>query len=204
MNAAIANVKADDSATGKRSDFEAMASYLLPYDPVMKKRLSSGKGDNNVSEITGEVSSTFGSKPGVGETGVHLRYHKREEYRALTDEQKKELKEWRLKTNPEKSTKKQKGNTAKGNQSKDKKRKMVSAVEKAVKKIMKKKSKEYDSDDIDAVIMSLQSKPHGNENDVKQPKTTRSEEKPTTNVSTAALRTIIRRAKNNTTKHAEE
>ena len=43
LNAAIAQIKADDGPNAKRSDFEATASFLLPNDPVAKKRQSSSK-----------------------------------------------------------------------------------------------------------------------------------------------------------------
>ena len=35
------------------------------------------------------------SKPSIGKTGVHLRYHKHHEYKKLTHEQRRELSEWR-------------------------------------------------------------------------------------------------------------
>ena len=38
LNAAIAQIKADDGPIGKRSDSDATASFLLPYDPIAKKR----------------------------------------------------------------------------------------------------------------------------------------------------------------------
>jgi hypothetical protein len=41
LNAAIAQIKADDVANGKQRDFEATASCRLPYDPVVKKRQNS-------------------------------------------------------------------------------------------------------------------------------------------------------------------
>ena len=34
------------------------------------------------------------SKPSIGKTGVHLRYHKHHEYKKLTHEQCRELSEW--------------------------------------------------------------------------------------------------------------
>ena len=35
------------------------------------------------------------SKPSIGKTGVHLRYHKHHEYKKLMHEQRRELSEWR-------------------------------------------------------------------------------------------------------------
>jgi hypothetical protein len=37
LQSAIASVRTDDGPTGKRNDFEAAATHLLPYDPVAKK-----------------------------------------------------------------------------------------------------------------------------------------------------------------------
>ena len=42
-------------------------------------------------------------KPGIGKTGVHLRYHKPEEYDDPTRPQKKELMEWRASHGGEKA-----------------------------------------------------------------------------------------------------
>jgi hypothetical protein len=43
LQAAIASVRTDDGPHGKRNDFEAAATHLLPYNPVAKKRLSGTK-----------------------------------------------------------------------------------------------------------------------------------------------------------------
>jgi hypothetical protein len=98
LQAAMASINVDDGPTGKRNDFEAAASYLLPYDPVARKRTAGQKRD--AASISGvdvddtTVSSTQ-TKQSIGKTGVHLRYHKNDEYAKLTTEQKLELKEWR-------------------------------------------------------------------------------------------------------------
>ena len=39
--------------------------------------------------------ATNDSKPSIGKTGVHLRYHKHHEYKKLMHEQRRELSEWR-------------------------------------------------------------------------------------------------------------
>jgi hypothetical protein len=85
------------------NDFEATASYLLPYDPVSKKHTTGAKRGlasiSDVSEInTAEISSvTHGgkSKASIGKTGVEFRYYKPPEYNLLRAEQKAELKEHR-------------------------------------------------------------------------------------------------------------
>jgi hypothetical protein len=102
LQAAIAAVKTDDKPAGKRNNFEKMASYIVPYDPVNKKcQTGSGQLTSNIS-ATEEVSSTFGSKVGIGKTGVHLRYHTKEEYDDLPVEKRTELHEWRRTMNPKK------------------------------------------------------------------------------------------------------
>jgi hypothetical protein len=102
LQAAMASVKLDTTPlTGKRNDFEAAASHLLPYDPVAKKRstvnLKRGAGD--ISNTTGAEISSFGAKEGIGSSGVHLRWHTNEEYGDLSPDQAEELREWR-KTDP--------------------------------------------------------------------------------------------------------
>jgi hypothetical protein len=104
LQAGLANVRSDKGAGGMRSDFEAMVAHILPYCPVSKKRTAGSKrGAADISSSvafadgdTAEISS-FGSKSGVGKSGVHLRFHKHKEYQQLNAEQKSELKEWREK-----------------------------------------------------------------------------------------------------------
>jgi hypothetical protein len=103
LQAAMAAIKSDDKVDGKRSNFEATASYLLPYDPVAKKKSTFDdrkRGAASISGVEGDdgghVSFAAGSfKASIGKTGVHLRYHTKDEYNKLTSAQKQELKEWR-------------------------------------------------------------------------------------------------------------
>ena len=94
LQAAMALIRNDDNpVVGKRSNFEATSTCLLPHEPVAKKRM------NNPARHRGpEISSIDSSqmKSGVGTSGVSLRYHKRDEYLKLKAEQKKELHEWRV------------------------------------------------------------------------------------------------------------
>ena len=108
LQAAMASIKTDQSATGMRNDFEASASHLLPYDPVQKKRTdrTGGKRDSaDISDVTGDIAnvSAFGGKKGIGKSGVHLRYHSPDEYKKLSVDKKDELREWRAKTGGGKS-----------------------------------------------------------------------------------------------------
>jgi hypothetical protein len=202
LNAAIAQIKADDGPTGKRSDFEATASFLLPYDPVAKKRQSSSKRDHDsiVSDVTGNVSSSFGNKPGLGKSGVHLRYHTKEEYKTLNAEQKLELKKWRETNGTEQKKGGNKGNNKSTSKKQNNSKKMISAIQKEVAKLFKGKDKDEDDDDLDGIIMSLQSNTaSANANNSEQTaKKARFVEDSTTKVSTSALKSIIRRARNST------
>ena len=100
------SIKIDTAPDGKREDLEGASTHLLPYNPVAKKRsvANSKKGAGEMSEMVGTEVSSFMAKEGIGKTGVHLRYHKPEEYKPLSSKQRNELREWRSK-NPKKSTK---------------------------------------------------------------------------------------------------
>jgi hypothetical protein len=100
LQAAMVQVQTDtDPATGRMNDFEATASYLLPYDPVAKKRNAGTKrGVATISDTTAEVSSLStksSAKVTKGKTGVEFRFYKGPEYAKLLSTQKEELKEWR-------------------------------------------------------------------------------------------------------------
>lgn len=100
LQAAMASVKIATAPGGMRSDFEAAASFLLPYDPVAKKRAGK-RGASQISALETETTEamaavTIGKKKnGIGKTGVHLRYHKAEEYAALNKAQRMELYEYK-------------------------------------------------------------------------------------------------------------
>ena len=97
LQAGMANVKTDDGPKGKQNDFEAAAAYIIPYDPVAKKKTTGKRynGDISAANATntqegGNISSTKG-KASIGKTGVHFRYYKPAEFRNLLKEQKTEL-----------------------------------------------------------------------------------------------------------------
>ena len=76
---------------GARHDFEKCAMLLLPACPVAKTRKTT-----DIKRPHAGISSTSGSgKAAMVSSGVHLRWHKYEEFRALSPEQKTELTEWR-------------------------------------------------------------------------------------------------------------
>ena len=134
LQAAMANVEDDTGVGGKRGEFEAAVAYLLPKDPVVKRKQTDGK------RLAGEISDTsatvgdFGTKPGIGKTGVHLRYHSNPEYFKLKPDQRQELREWR-KLNPDKA-KAGKDSDPKKRARQDKKA-MTAAIKKGVEKELK-------------------------------------------------------------------
>ena len=92
LQAAIANIL--DDKNGKRQDFEAAAAYLLPKDPVAKRRAMSHKCSSvEISDTSAMKVSAKGksSKVGIGTTGVHFCYYTPKDYAGLSKEQKKEL-----------------------------------------------------------------------------------------------------------------
>ena len=87
---AIAVIKSDDRPGGRIEQFENTAAFLVRFDPVVQKRQRAGAG------VRQHQVASIDIKKGVGKSGVALRYHSKDEYRRLTNEQKLELKEWRL------------------------------------------------------------------------------------------------------------
>ena len=97
LQAAMASIKVDTGANGKRNDFEASAAHLLPYDPVAKRRAQNSNKRNisSISDVQVRTDVSAVEKPGIGKTGVHFRYYKAAEYKKLTKEQRDELRKHR-------------------------------------------------------------------------------------------------------------
>ena len=101
----MASVKTDNGPNGLQNNFERAVSHLLPYDPVAKKQatgIKRGSALISLMEAHDGPNMTIAandSKPSLGKTGVHLRYHKHNEYKKLTHGQRHELSEW-LQDNP--------------------------------------------------------------------------------------------------------
>ena len=97
----MASIRTNDGPDGMKNDFEQSAAHLLPYDPVAKKHAagSNKRGSAEVSAVSYEATdvAAFGTKPGIGRSGVHFCYYDKSEYSKLTKEQKTELCEWRSK-----------------------------------------------------------------------------------------------------------
>ena len=101
LQATMASVKTDNGPNGLQNNFESAISHLLPYDPVAKKRatgIKQGSALISLAEVHDGPTTTIAandSKPSIGKTWVHLRYHKHHEYKKLMQEQHRELSEWR-------------------------------------------------------------------------------------------------------------
>ena len=162
LQAAMALVRNDNGPTGKLNDFEATASFLLPHDPVAKKRTSTGK------RPAAEISDASGSelrvqpKTGIGRTGVSLRFHTKDDYNELNPDQKEELREHRNKREHEgkgRNLTKGKGKTSPKKQTNDHKRlkTMISeAVAKQIESSATKKSQHDETaDEMRSYIMSV-------------------------------------------------
>ena len=101
LRAAMAIIRRDRTPDGLLFNFEEAASFLLPADPVAIKRTAGNKREsglisavNDGQDETAQVSFVD-TKPSIGKSGVHLRYHEQKEYRKLNKAQKDELREWR-------------------------------------------------------------------------------------------------------------
>ena len=209
LNAAMASVRTDtgdDGTGGMRNDFESTVAHLLPYDPVAKKRHTNNKrgAGYQISEVEAEadVSSTTNTKPSIGKTGVHLRWHKGEEYKLLTKPQRDELWRWR-EDNPNhpdaKPPGKGKGNKSKGRGTKREysKKQISSLVNKRVKfELAKKEDKKKEEEGEQAMIMSLIQAIKNNPSLTANTSSVGANEQPAANSTESTLRSILKKAKN--------
>ena len=74
LQAAMTSIQIDTSPSGKRNSFEATATHILPYDTVAKKRTPNKRGSSDILDTSKAEVYRFGTKAGIGKTGVHLRY----------------------------------------------------------------------------------------------------------------------------------
>jgi hypothetical protein len=89
VQARIANIEGDDSITGKRNNFEAAVTHLLPADSVVENNNNNHRSNNRT------VMSAVTIQSGKGKSGVDLCWHPLKEYKSLNDAQRDELKSWR-------------------------------------------------------------------------------------------------------------
>ena len=84
VTTALSHIRLDDGANGMREDFERSVAFLLPTDPVRKKRgakrsaaqISAVGAANPSNKGKGKGGKKVGFKPNFGKTGVELRYYK--------------------------------------------------------------------------------------------------------------------------------
>ena len=76
LQSAMASVQINTGQLVKRNSFESTDTYLLPYDPVAKKRTYNKKGSTEISDTSKVEVYSFGTNTSIRKTGVHLRYHK--------------------------------------------------------------------------------------------------------------------------------
>ena len=112
VTAALSHIRLDDTVdattntpTGKRNDFEGAVAFLLPTDPIRKKRggkrphahVSSAAITTKDKNRNPNGDRTVRFKPTTGKTGVELRWYKLKEWRKLSQEQQDEVREHRKK-----------------------------------------------------------------------------------------------------------
>ena len=143
LQASLAAIRMDKTGpNAKRNNFENAVQFLLPSDPVAKKRKLNNNNPNNnanaqISLVDGNTDGKL--KPSIGKTGVHFRYYKGEEYKTLSNEQKLELREWRSK----KGSSKRKADNS-GDDTRDKK-KFQREIASVVKKLEESRNKDKDA-----------------------------------------------------------
>ena len=91
LQAAMASFQINTSPLGNRNNVETTATHLLPYEPVAKKIISNKQRSSEISDTSKVEVSSFGTKDGIGKTGVHLQYHNSSECDTPSKDQKEEL-----------------------------------------------------------------------------------------------------------------
>ena len=87
LQAALASIRQDKD--GLRNKFEDAVAILIPVDPFVQNKA-------NKRTTSYEISSVVTNNGRGSKTGVELRWHKPNEYKVLTREQKDELREWQI------------------------------------------------------------------------------------------------------------
>ena len=151
--AAMANIEEDNGPNGKRNNFENAVAYILPKDPVLQRK-SNESNKRTQAQISDTNATSFGTKSGMGKTGVHLRWHDKPEYKTLNKDQREELWQWR-------KDMKDKGiEVGNNNSNKKSKKAMAAAIDRKVNEHLAAKEKEKEQqlstdESIRKYIMSL-------------------------------------------------
>ena len=97
--AAMASIRLDNNATGKRNDSEKAVGYLLPIAEG-KNKGPNKRTHGRFSKVISTVSSAKADKAGHGPSGVEYVFHSIPEYKNIGEEERIDLHQWR-KENPE-------------------------------------------------------------------------------------------------------
>ena len=182
-------------------------AFLLPKDPVARNRPNNKRGHANISQLDGDKVnvSAFGTKPGRGKTGVHLRYHKKDEYDQLTRPQKKELKEWREAQTVDSKTNKQKSQPRDKRSNMSDNKTISASIAKEVEKqlqVLRDDAEKTEDDEkaAESYIISVLQKhaqANGQSTSNKRVRIASTPATTTSPASSSALQSILRRVKNN-------
>ena len=165
LRAAIAQIKADKTPDGPLHDFEKCVALLLPSCPIAKKRRLNRSNQGKDDLLGVNISATSaGLERTVGESGVELgRYYTSAEYSKLTNEQKNELRLYRIEkgTNKTKQNKKKQGDKKRKNDgnkdpiTKKQMKAMMESMVAAVEALKDNKSQEQNGGAINANVSAV-------------------------------------------------
>ena len=146
---ALAVIKSDDGPGGRIERFEDTAAYLIRFDPVSSKRQRSGASGRQQHQVSGVEL-----KNGIGKTGVALRYHSKQEYRNLSDEQKRELKIFREGTRDKRKGDERGPNVKGPKRQKSFHKQLVSALKELAEPMEMEKKQEPSEDEVRSMLVS--------------------------------------------------
>ena len=147
LRAAIASVRID--MNGMRSNFETAVAFLLPVDPYSKHQNRNKDKNVNISDANALRNKS------TSKTGVDFRWHKPEEYKTLTKEQKNELYEWQRSKEGKSVTHQQRTST--GYKSKTSAKKKLQSKVAALEAALKEQNSEPTLEELTACISAAQS-----------------------------------------------
>ena len=94
LKAAIGMIRANHN--GLKTDFEGCIRLLLPVDPFKPRGGRSFNGKRNYADVGSVNVDNIAESHGTGKTGVEFCHYTTSQYRQLSQEQKDELRLWRL------------------------------------------------------------------------------------------------------------
>ena len=157
LQAALAAIRLDTiGPVAMRNNFELAVTFLLPTDPVSRRRKEHSNSTNaNVSSTTATNNNSV-IKPSKGaRTGVELRYFSIKDYKNLSRDEKMELREWRDSKKSDKKRDSSNDNTTKDDHTSANKklRKTIASVMKE--EAHKVKQQEDQKSELTAVLLDI-------------------------------------------------